>query len=167
MWTKGRGKVLESPHLFMPLVSLTLPPLQMVHFRESRACKNDPLGYHLCSVIPKTCMNEKCVVPSPKVASYVLLTWWNPEQQFRTCLCHDLFMTLAEQRLPWKLPRPVLSLKGMQSSQSCREAETNPETNSSQVEAGNLPPQHEGLCSTSVSAARSSRLQHPGAGSAR
>ncbi|XP_059854196.1 acetylcholine receptor subunit beta-like isoform X1 [Delphinus delphis] len=53
-----------------------------------------------------------------------------------------------------------------QRSQSCREAETNSETSSSQAEAPVLTLWYEGLCSTSVSAAHSSCLQHPGAGSA-
>ena len=44
-----------------------------------------------------------------------------------------------EQRLSQKLPHPGLSLKGRQSSQSCRDAETTPEDNSSPCDAGLLP----------------------------
>ena len=77
---------------------------------------------------------------------------------------HDLGQAKASLDAPTD---PALSLKGTQSSQSCREAETNSGTSSSQAEAGDLAPRHESLCSAPVSAVHSRPLQHPGVGSAR
>ena len=148
---------------------------------EKGNLKNKPFGLRLRSQdIAAPCpspfllisaANGKLPSPDPPLASP---TSWKCPGCF-TCSAHLRFHFVIHwggcRQGPASLSHGLhplgCSIKGRQSQWRSREAETNPETNSSHAEAWILSLQHEGLRCPPVPAAHSSRLQHRGARSAR